>query len=62
MNLIINPSGRTIEDRINPPEGFERIKVVFLSKEMKPVMMEDMEIGDVFRKLVHGISLHLAIH
>ena len=27
MNLIINPLGRTIEDRINPPEGFERIKV-----------------------------------
>jgi hypothetical protein len=48
MNLIINPLGRTIEDRINPPEGFERIKVVSLSKEMKPVMIEDMEIGDVF--------------
>ncbi|MCM8899934.1 DUF4846 domain-containing protein [Caldicoprobacter algeriensis] len=26
-SLIINPSGRTIEDRINLPKGFERIKV-----------------------------------
>ncbi|MBM7583176.1 hypothetical protein JOD02_002054 [Caldicoprobacter guelmensis] len=27
MDVIINPSGNTIEERIKPPEGFERVKV-----------------------------------